>query len=751
MHSITQDRTKITEYAKKYYDLGLSIIPVSTEKTPLIEWKKYQKERPRLSEIATWFNSSFFTGAGIAIVTGEVSGVVVVDFDGEEGLAMMKKLEIGETPIAKTGKGYHVYYKHPGFTCRNFARKRPGMDFRGDGGCAVAPPSLHPSGKYYEWIKAPWEVDFAPCPDWLIEMLNERPKGIADGNQEDVIPEGQRNVFLTSLAGSMRRRGMAPEAIAAALKVENQNRCYPPLPDREVEEIAKSIGRYEPETNAHLPEIDANNNCLPDVSNQAIAALMAANKEDPRLFLHAGPVRIERNDHGDLVAVEIDVDRMRYEMARCANWYIIGKDGVKRRSKPPLDVVRDVLVSPLRFPVLTSIVHVPTFAPDGTLQDKPGYQPATKTFYVPHSGLVIPRVPSKPDRDDIEGAKTFLLDEWLGDFPFASDADRAHALALLLLPFCRSMIDGLTPLHFVEASGQGAGKGLLARTLLSISCDGGIGIIPPPRDEEEIRKAITARLIEGRAAFLIDNVTRLDSAVLSAALTADIWDDRLLGKNKTVRLPIKWVWAATGNNATVSTDIARRTIRIRLTPEDERPWLRRDFRHPELPAWTAKHRGELIYAALTLIQAWVAAGRPEADVTPLGSYENWTRVMGGILEYAGVPGFLGNILEFYELADSESAVWREFLEAWWQRYGDKKVKTSELFPLALEIENFDLGKGATERAQKITFGRKIAAMRDRIFDGKKICSAGIEHKTTYWRLVLIKQREEYPPNANYKN
>lgn len=250
MHSITQDRTKITEYAKKYYDLGLSIIPINTEKTPLVEWKKYQKERPRPSDIATWFNSSFFTSAGIGIVTGEISGVVVVDFDGDEGLVMMKKLEIGKTPIAKTGKGYHVYYKHPGFTCRNFARKRPGMDFRGDGGYAVAPPSAHPSGKYYEWIKAPWDVEFAPCPDWLIEMLNERPKGIAGGNQDEIIPEGQRNAVLTSLAGSMRRRGMTPEAIAAALKVENQNRCYPPLPDREVEEIAKSIGRYEPEVEA---------------------------------------------------------------------------------------------------------------------------------------------------------------------------------------------------------------------------------------------------------------------------------------------------------------------------------------------------------------------------------------------------------------------------------------------------------------------------------------------------------------------
>jgi len=302
------------------------------------------------------------------------------------------------------------------------------------------------------------------------------------------------------------------------------------------------------------------------------------------------------------------------------------------------------------------------------------------------------------------------------------------------------MIDGLTPLHFIEASGQGSGKGLLAKILLSISCDSNIGIIPPPRDDEEIRKAITARLIEGRAAVLIDNITRLDSPVLSAALTADIWDDRLLGKNKTVRLPIGWIWAATGNNAIVSTDIARRSIRIRLTPEEEKPWLRQNFKHKNLIAWAKSRRSRLIWACLMLIQSWISAGRPKANITPLGSFEEWTRVMGGILEHAKISGFLGNIIEFYETADTESGIWREFVNAWWETYEDEKVKISDLFSIAEKIESFDLGKGTTPRAQKTALGMKLKKMRDRIFDDKKICIAGTYNNATLWKLKSLTGR-----------
>lgn len=509
--------------------------------------------------------------------------------------------------------------------------------------------------------------------------------------------------------------------------------------------MAEQAPEYEPKEalpeealNDDLPTIDASVKSLPKVSRQAKKALMAANEIEPRLFLHAGPVKIDKDEDGGLIIVELDVDRMRYEIARTANWVAMTKDGL-RDSKPPLDVVRDVLVSPLEFPILENIVRVPIFAKDGTLQVEPGYHEKTRSYYAPPADLSIPEVPKNPTKADMEEAKRWIFDELLVDFPFSSDADRAHAVALLLLPFCRAMIDGLTPLHFIEASGQGSGKGLLAKVLLGVSCDDNLGIIPPPRDDEEIRKSITARLIEGRSAVLIDNVTRLDSPILSSALTAGKWDDRLLGKNKTAKLPIKWIWAATGNNAVVSTDIARRSIRIRLTPQEEKPWLRQDFKHKSLLTWAKSRRSRLIWSALTLIQSWISAGRPKANIIPLGSFEEWTKVMGGILGHAEISGFLGNILEFYDTADTESAIWREFVNEWWEVWEDKKVKISDLFPIAEKIDGFDLGKGTTERAQKTALGMKLKKMRDRIFDDKKICMAGVYRNAVTWKLVKKSQ------------
>jgi predicted DNA-binding ribbon-helix-helix protein len=80
-----------------------------------------------------------------------------------------------------------------------------------------------------------------------------------------------------------------------------------------------------------------------------------------------------------------------------------------------------------------------------------------------------------------------------------------------------------------------------------------------------------------------------------------------------------------------------------------------------LKAWVLEHRGELIAALLTLARAWYAAGRPKSALKPLGSYEAWSVIVGGILEYVGQTGFLGNADELYREADSESLQWEAFL------------------------------------------------------------------------------------------
>ena len=97
--------------------------------------------------------------------------------------------------------------------------------------------------------------------------------------------------------------------------------------------------------------------------------------------------------------------------------------------------------------------------------------------------------------------------------------------------------------------------------------------------------------------------------------------------------------------------------------------------------WVRANRGRLVAACLTLCQAWIAAGRPRGTRT-IGSYESWAQVLGGVLEVAGIEGFLGNLDEMLEASDSEGAVWRGFVSAWWDRFGTAEVGANDLYPIA---------------------------------------------------------------------
>ncbi|MBA3767839.1 MAG: hypothetical protein H0W99_12805, partial [Acidobacteria bacterium] len=457
-------------------------------------------------------------------------------------------------------------------------------------------------------------------------------------------------------------------------------------------------GKEEP-----LPEIDAAIQNLEVASSLSWNALQQAN-DPPRLFRQGNCARrMERGDDGTLILRDLTASVLRHELARAARWYSERPNEkgqtVRADAKPPMDVVQDMLAAPnLPLPPLNRITETPVFAPDGTLQLEVGYHEAARTYYEPSEGFSLPDVPERPTAGDIARARNLLLDDLLGDFPFLSESDRAHAVALLVLPFARDLISGPTPLHLIEAPTPGSGKGLLVDAVLGPSCGRSIGLLMQTTDEDEWRKRLTARIREARPVICIDNITKpLDSGVLAGALTARIWEDRLLGANQTISLPVRCIWVATANNPTMSTEIARRSIRIRLDPDTDRPWLRDGFKHPDLRGWIDEHRGELVWAALTLICVWIATDRPRPQVKPLGSYEDWSFVIGGILAVAGVPGFLGNLSEFYEASDSEGDAWRALVSAWAEQFGQKSVAAADLFPLAVESQCFDF-KDAGQRA-----------------------------------------------------
>ncbi|NPV52638.1 MAG: AAA family ATPase [Firmicutes bacterium] len=238
--------SNITQNAAiSYCRRGWSVIPLRPkDKKPAIpSWEPYQKRRATEEQVRHWWqgDSSF----NIGIVTGAVSGICVLDIDGPQGREAVKGLALPPTPTVETGKGWHCYFKHPGGPVQNAVGLLPHVDLRGDGGYVAAPPSIHPSGRQYRWCDglSPDDVELAPPPQWVLDKLEARPK-VAKAVLNEPIPEGQRNATLTSIAGSLRRRGADEGAILAALKAVNQERCKPPLPEEELANIAKSVGRY---------------------------------------------------------------------------------------------------------------------------------------------------------------------------------------------------------------------------------------------------------------------------------------------------------------------------------------------------------------------------------------------------------------------------------------------------------------------------------------------------------------------------
>jgi putative DNA primase/helicase len=178
-------------------------------------------------------------------------------------------------------------------------------------------------------------------------------------------------------------------------------------------------------------------------------------------------------------------------------------------------------------------------------------------------------------------------------------------------------------------------------------------------------------------------------------------------------------------------------VRIRLDAREDQPWLREGFRHPNLLAWVWQKRARLVGACLTLGRAWVAAGMPRHQKT-IGSFEGWAQVMGGILEVAGVPGFLENLNDTYEAADAEGGVWRGFVAQWWQRFGTAEVGVAELYELALESE-LPLARGE-ERAKRTSLGQTLKRMRHRMYTvgpvRVRVCHAGAVQGAQRWKLEI---------------
>jgi hypothetical protein len=557
------------------------------------------------------------------------------------------------------------------------------------------------------------EVDDRPLASLFADVNTAR---IGAFELPDRIETGSRNGTLFRYASQLRGQGRDDEAILASLILTNAARCIEPLPMSDLRTIAGSVRRYDVDVaqvrRATADVIVIRKGILPELVDQAAKLL-----ESGDLYQRAGEiVEVVREPAPSQSAYPgrakirlLDKHAIRVQLGRLAAWATrkkasqaheeaTGEEWIEVPADPPLEVVEGVIsLGSWGLPALTGIVEAPTLRPDGSVIDSPGYDGATGLVFAAPRGLVWPTIPSEPTHADAERALAALR-EILVDFPFAAPAHESVAVAAILTALGRNAIAGSTPLFLFDSTTPGSGKGLLADvvSVLSTGRRAPVGVQAEPHEQE---KRITAMLLEGRPLALIDNVDRpLGGSAIDAVITAEFWTGRRLGASEMVEVPNRAVWIATGNNVAVRGDLARRCLRVYLTPGVERPDERRGFVHADLLAWIRAQRGRLVMAALTLLRAYRVAA-PTVVLSPFGGFGGWSGFVRSALVWLGMPDPCLTRDEIRESADPKIAALTAMLEAWGEIFGARHITVQGVID-TIQAQGFG-GSGGAGRSDAL--------------------------------------------------
>ena len=457
-----------------------------------------------------------------------------------------------------------------------------------------------------------------------------------------------------------------------------------------------------------LTEID-----LRQITYKIWTILLEVNALTPFLLQRGGElVSMQWDAHDNVTIAGVTTDLLKYILTELIEFYVTWEDQngkVHECPKPvPAYIVRNVLAKPDKdLPPLRGVTRTPYFDRNGKLIETPGYCQETGIIFAPPLRRSRPaEVSDSPDRDEIEFALETLRDLFCG-FPFVGAASWAYTLAALLVLFARDLIDGPTPLHLIEKPKGGTGASLLAQVIAYIAVGQFYSGLTLSHSDDEFSRKLVASLLGGPSIVTIDNVDEyLRSASLSSIVTAGVYTDRLVRTSRETSVRPRCLWVITANNPSLSSDLERRTVRIRLDARVEQPELRQKFKHENLLAYVRKKRHMVIWACLTLIQAWVVAGRPKGSPR-LGMFGSYSETIGGILQVAGVEGFLSDVKLRHE-SDPVVLSRRAFTKAWFDTYGTSTVKARDLTQIARDTLDID----GTDQSLVTQIGLLLEKLRD---------------------------------------
>jgi putative DNA primase/helicase len=329
------------------------------------------------------------------------------------------------------------------------------------------------------------------------------------------------------------------------------------------------------------------------------------------------------------------------------------------------------------FPQLIGVISCPTLRPDGSLLTAQGYDPATRLYLM--SDVTLPPISEAPTKADAEAALA-RLNELIREFPFNDEASRAVALSGLITPVVRGML-GRVPMHGVSGPAPGIGKSLLVDTASAIATGFTAEALSMSCEKPEQEKRLDAAILEAAPILNLDNVNgRLSSEKLCQIITAERVKIRVLGLSKTVEVESMTSVFLNGINVGLSVELARRTLMCRLDPKMEIP-TDRDFESDPLEAVMA-NRGRYIADCLTIVMAYIAAGRP-SRLPPKGKeFRAWSDNVRSALVWLGCADPRAT-METARQDSPEQAERTEIFQAWEEEIGrDVELSTQQIIARA---------------------------------------------------------------------
>jgi hypothetical protein len=401
------------------------------------------------------------------------------------------------------------------------------------------------------------------------------------------------------------------------------------------------------------------------------------------------------------------------------------------------------------LPVLSGLTRQPFIRQDGSLMMAAGYDPATGLF-----GVFDAKQFSIPDKPSHKEAKEALaqLKELLQEFSFARDVDMAAALTAMLTAAVRPSLNHAPMIH-VRAHMVGSGKSYLCELITALATPQRGTPTTFPADDEECRKLLLAELLRSPAVIEFDNLTSdlIAHKSLCTVLTSEYMTGRILGVSKTATVGTRSLFLSSGNNVGPVQDMTRRCITIHLDPGCEVP-AARTFNRPDLVREVLSQRGHYVSAALTIIRAWIVAGRPKSECKSLAGFGDWSDLCRQPLLWLGLADPTESV--FIAMAeDPDRETLGRILLAWQNEFGSaaamvrEAVNRSALFGSEHSELREVLRDIADERGEinRRKLGWWIRKHAGRIVDGRRFMRGSGNRSAETWKV------ETTPTASNSSN